>query len=962
MDIIQDVLIYQTQMMRNSSLGPYVPADFSPPEYIVVVNALFYGSLGVMLLAAFIAMLIKSWVREFDRGLRALSIPEQRAKTREFRYLGMERWKLPEMVGVLPFLIQISLFLFSIGLVLFLFHVSKPSFGVTTAILGVGVLYNAITTSISVFVTSSPFHSPLSRKLAMVYRHVHAHLCPRIGDFVSGDMITIPATALGHSRRRVQIFLQMLRPYLESDFVEPVAATTIDEVQLSTAASALQRFHDGTPNSQHSEALHWSVWQVAGSASLRIPPLFNLPSWILNRGSDEEYISHLPPAMLVALGAVSLRTPRIWHLRRFTTVRAALQRMGSSKVPWAQLVFAVLDRLLDDLDGLDDLFDLPENLDNNLDDLFDNHLGHHLDFFLNYLDSYNMRISVRNKHTRHTKSNDLINMIRRKELSIDESLWLLSTLSELRSGGWLSPRPPSWIGICLAMLLNHAPKRYYFNHANVVLLEAVVTLAAISCSPDRTNRQIILTNSRKQPWLLLNLRNPGLIGTMFEATPSDYHKQLVSLLFLVLYGLIYKGSIPLAVQYFTTITAKGDLPLYTSALTTIAPSISNDGLAALGRMLVAPPTRDLTPIIDDSLYFKQRAVQVQEELLKNYDHHLGASGNPDRNIVAILLMLSKDLPSEKLQQLQDLDLELQNPWLRLVARVVAQLDIPDGSGLPMGLFYDHKVHNIAAALSLLRYTEGKVTQYTESLLLASFLESRELSISSVTLKYYMRATISYSDPSAPACYLSRAVQATFNHILPDNHLWVGWEILEIFVNGFENLPVEWRRTFAEAFFTVSRRPLSLSQGGKEMNTPEKELKQILTWEYFHKEEQEPELTDLEFSGLDWMAMAWSLHLLQQSRRNTEGSGRGKAQSQELSELMVNEEFVLGALCKLLDAAPYYRITPIIPKLCEFVQWFDNVEPYECRSMISTRIEEAVRRQQEFQEFHKFHKFHCMWYI
>ena len=138
MEIIQDVLIYQTQMMRNSSLGPYVPVDFAPPQYIVVVNAFFYASLGVMILAAFTAMLIKSWVREFDRGLRAMSIPEQRAKTREFRYLGMERWKLTEMVGILPSLIQISLFLFAVGLGLFLFYISTPSFGVITAIFAIG--------------------------------------------------------------------------------------------------------------------------------------------------------------------------------------------------------------------------------------------------------------------------------------------------------------------------------------------------------------------------------------------------------------------------------------------------------------------------------------------------------------------------------------------------------------------------------------------------------------------------------------------------------------------------------------------------------------------------------------------------------------------------------------------------------------------------------------------------------
>jgi Family of unknown function (DUF6535) len=90
-DVIQDILIHQTLMMRNASLGPYISSTPSPPGYIIIVNALFYGSLGVMLLAAFIAMLIKNWVREFDRGLKGMSIPEQRAKTREFRYQGLVR-------------------------------------------------------------------------------------------------------------------------------------------------------------------------------------------------------------------------------------------------------------------------------------------------------------------------------------------------------------------------------------------------------------------------------------------------------------------------------------------------------------------------------------------------------------------------------------------------------------------------------------------------------------------------------------------------------------------------------------------------------------------------------------------------------------------------------------------------------------------------------------------------------
>src|SRR5258706_7643562 len=252
-------------MMRNSTLEPYVPAEFSPPQHIVVVNVLFYASLGVMLLAAFIAMLIKSWVREFDRGLQAMSPPEQRAKTREFRFLGMERWKLPEMVVMLPLLIQISLVLFFIGLIVFLFHISTPAFGVTTAIFGVGILYHAITTSISVLVTSSPFRSPLSRTLFTLYQYAHqyahAHFCPEIEEFEYPAMDITPPTVLGRVHRAIQIILHKSRPYPETKFiVKPPEKIIFDQVQLSTIASALARIHDSAPDSPHSEALHRSVW------------------------------------------------------------------------------------------------------------------------------------------------------------------------------------------------------------------------------------------------------------------------------------------------------------------------------------------------------------------------------------------------------------------------------------------------------------------------------------------------------------------------------------------------------------------------------------------------------------------------------------------------------------------------------------------------------------------------------
>jgi hypothetical protein len=746
-DIIQGVLIYQTQMMRNSSLGPYVPPDFSPPEHIVVVNALFYASLGVMLLAAFIAMLIKSWVREFDRGLKAMSLPEQRATTREFRYLGMERWKLPEMVGILPLLIQISLLLFSIGLILFLFHISTPSFGVTTAIFGIGMLYYGMTTSISVFATSSPFHSPLSHALATVYQRAHAYFYPYPYDFVGPRMDIIPATVLGRIRRSIRIFLLKWRPYLERNFETPIAGIAIDEVHLSTVASALQRIHDSAPISQHSEALHWSVWQVAGFGTLNTPPLFNGSYWKRLREDDEERLTHFPPAILVAMVTVMLRGPDKYRVRYMKTARVLLRRMETSDVPWAQVVGAVFDNLISSLEDSDEV-----------------------------------------EHLKQTESN-LTNVIRRMELPREELLWLLGTLSELRSEWWRPDREPFLIGICLAILSNHAPQWDDKRAHDPFLLEVVITLAAMSCSPKRADRLHILTSSREYPWLLQNIRNPALFSNWFENTPSDYHQQLISLLFLVIYALICRRSYALAVHYLTIITAKGDLPLYTFSLTAIASGMRDNRLSAISRMLVVSRRQELTPEICYSMV--NREPVFPEELLQNYDLQLGASENPDPNLLAIVFMLSKTVPSDTMEGLKSVNLELENPWLRLAASVVARLDIPDGSGLPIRSFYDHRVHNMIAALSLLRYSQGMVTQYTEFLLLESFLELRELPISSTALGYYMKTAISYPGPPAPSHCLSAAVSGAFNFILPDHLLWMGWTLLDIFVDGFEALSVEW---------------------------------------------------------------------------------------------------------------------------------------------------------------------------
>jgi len=135
------------------------------------------------------------------------------------------------------------------------------------------------------------------------------------------------------------------RPYLEKDFVEPITAITVDEVQLSTAASAFKRIHDSAPNSQHSLALQSSVWQVAGGTGHPFPPLFRLPLWILDIKNREEHFLHLSPAILAAMATISSRACRT-EVVPGSTPRAGGWHMPDSEDPWAHVMIEVSNYVL----------------------------------------------------------------------------------------------------------------------------------------------------------------------------------------------------------------------------------------------------------------------------------------------------------------------------------------------------------------------------------------------------------------------------------------------------------------------------------------------------------------------------------------------------------------------------------------------------------------------------------------
>ena len=972
-------------------------------------------------------ILIISWVREFDHGLGAISLPEQRATTREFRYLGMERWKLHEMVAMLPLLIQTSLLLFAIGLVLFLFNVSKPSFGVTTAIFGVGVLYYAITTTISIFVTSSPFHSPLSRTLGKVYRHIHARFCPGIYYFVSPDMDITPETPLGRLHWRIQIFLLKFRPYSEGNFEDPITARTVDEVQLSTSSSALQRIHDSVPNLQQSESILQSVWEVLSGAT-RHRSFIVFPFWIFDRLGDEKFFSRLPPDVLVFLKA----STGWFHLpgyKQAISILARRQRdVCDSKDPWFQIMHAIIDLLPDDVPDLPVVFPdhnanvrhilrmdallcealpnspeldalrnelvssilnpigigqfsrlhtrrkyfwhalsrqpacMKDRLGNNLFDAFRKALREAplrvLRAFLrdalsgNTRDCMMLQLRLFRISIEYKEPDVLIRILGEHKLREEESLTLLGMLSRFHCGGLVLLKQHV-SQICLAILSHQVPS-WYLGAPSTLLLDAVVSLAAISCSSNEAYQMQTLTNCDQYPWLFLNLRNTNLIRRMIEEIDDSLREELISLLFLVTHALIRQDSGPLAERYIRVIAARVDFAFCASALAAIASRMRDDGLPEITDLLVVARTEFLTSPAGG--YISDFPEQFTE-----YGLLLKASESSDPKIAAILLLLSNSMR-----------IKGSHLFSRTLGNVATSHDSQNGK-----MCHDHRVHNMFGALSLLLCPHGDTIYqiHGQFPFLISFLEASDPAISCPVLYHYMGLFGPITPPQSRV--FSVALRVVFNSELPIHDLPRGWVILYRFLHEFDHYTVEWQQIFAEAFFGISRRSRLRSmtkrtlwlmmRGNKwhgtspvplersEWGTPGsiKEISNIITWEYFCEENPEQRLTNGEFSGLDWMEQAWLLHLSKPDGTKVTVSTQEEDGHWSYEERCLSEQFVLQVLWNLLDAAHYHFVIPIIPRLRKFVERFDDSEHFRCKSAISERIADALG------ECNKFKKLHCM---
>ncbi|CAE6503904.1 unnamed protein product [Rhizoctonia solani] len=136
-------------------------SSFDPTTSAVIVNTLWYMSLSLSLATSLMAMLAKDWCHSFKSNRSGH--PWSQTIRRQKKWAMIERWKMQELILVLPSLIHLSLLFFSIGLSIYVWDlndaVAIPVICISGAALGFYILSSIAASSTQYF----PYTTIISR-------------------------------------------------------------------------------------------------------------------------------------------------------------------------------------------------------------------------------------------------------------------------------------------------------------------------------------------------------------------------------------------------------------------------------------------------------------------------------------------------------------------------------------------------------------------------------------------------------------------------------------------------------------------------------------------------------------------------------------------------------------------------------------------------------------------------------
>lgn len=149
------------------------------------VNGLWFTSLTLSLCTALLAVLVKQWLHQYMSPTSGTY--RDRSLIRQYRYDGLQKWRVMTIVGLLPIVLHITLCFFLVGLVVFLFPLSRPLAyvvaSITVIVYGMYFILNILPLAYS----QCPYRTPFS-DILNVFVHAVPSLFLPFMTFVRGQL------------------------------------------------------------------------------------------------------------------------------------------------------------------------------------------------------------------------------------------------------------------------------------------------------------------------------------------------------------------------------------------------------------------------------------------------------------------------------------------------------------------------------------------------------------------------------------------------------------------------------------------------------------------------------------------------------------------------------------------------------------------------------------------------------
>ncbi|KAK0457161.1 uncharacterized protein EV420DRAFT_542980 [Desarmillaria tabescens] len=152
----------------RSSLTPF--SEFRPTTSDSLVNGLWFTSLSFSLTTALFAVLTKQWIHQYMAV--PSGTPRDRCRVRQFRYMGLQQWRVAFIIGLLPVLMSASLCVFVVGLVVFLVPLQVSIASIVGSITFISFTAYFVANFLPIIYPSCPYKTPLSQYIFPLYSHI----------------------------------------------------------------------------------------------------------------------------------------------------------------------------------------------------------------------------------------------------------------------------------------------------------------------------------------------------------------------------------------------------------------------------------------------------------------------------------------------------------------------------------------------------------------------------------------------------------------------------------------------------------------------------------------------------------------------------------------------------------------------------------------------------------------------